>query len=1095
MGNPLQTIPNLPPAISLSGAEQLWVNQAGVDRRTTTGHVAALLAGIGAGGAGGLTAETYADLRASAFPVVPGAFTPVITLTDPYKAGVFVPAPPVPPGQAFNHRDNGGTVIVDSLGQAWQRVYDERINAAWFYNEPSGTHYFGDNSGVKITAADIAANPQWIGMPDGSGQYPVGTYWDYVCLQEWLYACAACRSTPLNILWNITYGSYQLNQPGYCPAGLYKINQQLMLNATGANIEFASRRGGVITWYGNHTGTDPTTPGFLMNSLAYSQIRNLTIQDGIGCQNTCLVSIDHQTGYPGFVGGLSPQLNTFENWFVGGNYGNPTWGGVGVALAGGAAQGDTQCFINIFVGQCQNGVVIGGDNAIGILFLGGNMTNCTRGVANIGAGSFTSINLLTEGDTYNYYGYPHADQLTMDGADFVSSEVSTESSLVIGNRSESMVFAIDTNYLLEVQTSAIAFAGVASWQANAHYHRGYGIGVAGNGFTVAVLADDGGPPWFMGTLDTTATVISVPVLANGQPPNWTPNQWAGYGIWLRYGSNGYCQSNAVVSNTANTLTLYNPYPKLSYPLAFRLFQSGGPTQPNWGAVATTAYGRTTRNASGYEYTTTVGSNFVQGIPPPVGAWVMVCGADLFNLQAVTGSPAMPGPLFGKVATATPAASFQGYVTGTTLTVVSITGGGVIAIGTSVTGGGNIVKQLTGPAGGVGTYQLDTPGMYPTAAQFWAHISTPGVLVVEQMYSGQIAVGQTIATNGLATTPTITGALSQAAFTAQIDNGSGAPGNVLTVSAVSTGALAAGQTIVGPGIPTGASAPTITQQLPGGTPGGPGTYAISGGVLQIASEAMTSVTTGVGSYTISDTTSTMTRIWTESGVAGTQVAMATIQGFTLVDNAGNPVNAGVAINQGMGYWGQPIVDGGLVWMPVDFDVLFGVKRARGVQMIAYGKANHVGELEFDGALPQNLLSAAYLRDQAIGVQPVNYRPSPDIGLAVPWQPMNTNPFTMTVGVGGIGSTRALYFYVTTSLTLNLPALQPNLAMDFELVLESWAATPPVITWGANVRAAAPTLTLGAQNQITVVRLKWWGSINNSAGGPTSSWFVTSIQGPL
>lgn len=42
MTNPLQTIPNLPVATGLSGTEELWVNQSGVDRRTTTGAIGAL---------------------------------------------------------------------------------------------------------------------------------------------------------------------------------------------------------------------------------------------------------------------------------------------------------------------------------------------------------------------------------------------------------------------------------------------------------------------------------------------------------------------------------------------------------------------------------------------------------------------------------------------------------------------------------------------------------------------------------------------------------------------------------------------------------------------------------------------------------------------------------------------------------------------------------------------------------------------------------------------------------------------------------------------------------------------------------------------
>lgn len=46
MTNPLQTIPNLAAAISLAGTEEVWINQAGVDRRTTTGGIAGLAASL-----------------------------------------------------------------------------------------------------------------------------------------------------------------------------------------------------------------------------------------------------------------------------------------------------------------------------------------------------------------------------------------------------------------------------------------------------------------------------------------------------------------------------------------------------------------------------------------------------------------------------------------------------------------------------------------------------------------------------------------------------------------------------------------------------------------------------------------------------------------------------------------------------------------------------------------------------------------------------------------------------------------------------------------------------------------------------------------
>lgn len=45
MTNPLQTIPNLPVATSIGGSEEVWINQAGVDRRTTVSAISGLTPG------------------------------------------------------------------------------------------------------------------------------------------------------------------------------------------------------------------------------------------------------------------------------------------------------------------------------------------------------------------------------------------------------------------------------------------------------------------------------------------------------------------------------------------------------------------------------------------------------------------------------------------------------------------------------------------------------------------------------------------------------------------------------------------------------------------------------------------------------------------------------------------------------------------------------------------------------------------------------------------------------------------------------------------------------------------------------------------
>lgn len=62
----LQTIPALPVAISLTGGEEVWINQGGTDRRTTTGAIANL-------GSGSSQAQTIL-VSTSGTTLLPGNF-------------------------------------------------------------------------------------------------------------------------------------------------------------------------------------------------------------------------------------------------------------------------------------------------------------------------------------------------------------------------------------------------------------------------------------------------------------------------------------------------------------------------------------------------------------------------------------------------------------------------------------------------------------------------------------------------------------------------------------------------------------------------------------------------------------------------------------------------------------------------------------------------------------------------------------------------------------------------------------------------------------------------------------------------------------
>lgn len=105
-------------------------------------------------------------------------------------------------------------------------------------------------------------------------------------------------------------------------------------------------------------------------------------------------------------------------------------------------------------------------------------------------------------------------------------------------------------------------------------------------------------------------------------------------------------------------------------------------------------------------------------------------------------------------TASIGASFTGTGTGTNLVVTSVTGlisvGDVVA-GTGVPGGTTIVSQASGSTGGAGTYVTSNS----TTAIAASLTTTSTVLDVTAVASGTLAIGQTVAGTSVTGTPIIT----------------------------------------------------------------------------------------------------------------------------------------------------------------------------------------------------------------------------------------------------------------------------------------------------------------------------------------------------
>jgi hypothetical protein len=112
------------------------------------------------------------------------------------------------------------------------------------------------------------------------------------------------------------------------------------------------------------------------------------------------------------------------------------------------------------------------------------------------------------------------------------------------------------------------------------------------------------------------------------------------------------------------------------------------------------------------------------------------------------------------------ASFTGSISGTTLTVTAVASGSIIVgqvlTGNSATSGTTISSQLTGTAGGVGTYAVsisqtrtsgDFTGTYTLASTTLSILST--IMTVTAVASGTLSIGQFLTGTGVAFSTTIT----------------------------------------------------------------------------------------------------------------------------------------------------------------------------------------------------------------------------------------------------------------------------------------------------------------------------------------------------
>jgi hypothetical protein len=170
-----------------------------------------------------------------------------------------------------------------------------------------------------------------------------------------------------------------------------------------------------------------------------------------------------------------------------------------------------------------------------------------------------------------------------------------------------------------------------------------------------------------------------------------------------------------------------------------------------------------------------------------------------------------------IAAGTATNSTAGSITGNVLTVAAVITGafvvGGVLTGTGVTTGTTITRQLTGTAGGAGTYQVSAIQTVATTTI----TQTYGLMTVATMVSGAFAVGQTVTGGTIAANTVITA----------IVTGTGGAGTFVTsggAQTVSAAAFSGGQLVVT--FDSTANAFVIT----GGTPGAAGTISAASGTL-------------------------------------------------------------------------------------------------------------------------------------------------------------------------------------------------------------------------------------------------------------------------
>src|SRR5437667_1721832 len=298
----------------------------------------------------------------------------------------------------------------------------------------------GDGARHPISKTDLEANiGKWI------GNYQVGDEWDYIGLQEAIYACF--QRGPANS------SDSKQTRSLYLPSANYLVNKTpTVTQLKGATIYGAGRLMTTIT-------STFAGPAFQTNGCWYTQFTGIQFT-GTTPHDGAVFELDGN--YDG-INEQGVQANTFKDCLFDG-HSVVKYGLALVRRGGNKAQGSENLFLNCHFGNAKiAGVYINGYNALQNTFLGGNIQNCLNGIY-VEAGS---INVDSMGLQNGFQS-----QIEHHGFDIVLRNSADDHSSIKNCRTESACF-IDSgkNHYIVLDNNNVVNA-FGEWTVRQAYPQG-----------------------------------------------------------------------------------------------------------------------------------------------------------------------------------------------------------------------------------------------------------------------------------------------------------------------------------------------------------------------------------------------------------------------------------------------------------------------------------------------------------------------------------------------------------------------------------------------------------------------------------------------